>query len=219
MKEKIRLAIFDMDGTILDTLEDLQDSLNYCLAKKGYPLRTYEEVRGFVGNGIRKLIERAVPVGTSVETVDEIQQMFMPYYEEHCADKTKPYDGIVELLTELKKEGMITAVVSNKAHEAVLELCEQYFAGLFDIAVGEQKGMAQKPAPDSVYYVLKELGYSKDDAVYIGDSEVDLETAVNSGLTPYIVTWGFRDEMFLREKGAKIIVSSAKELFELLVKQ
>lgn len=217
MEQKVKLAIFDMDGTILDTLEDLQDSLNYCLEKMGYPLRSYEEVRSFVGNGIRKLIERAVPSGTSVEEIDKIHRMFMPYYEEHCADKTRPYDGIVKLLTSLKEEGVITAVVSNKAHAAVLDLCKQYFDGLFDMAVGEQEGMAKKPAPDSVYYVLRELGFSKEEAVYIGDSEVDLATAMNSGLTPYIVTWGFRDEDFLRQKGAEIIVSTPEDLLKILL--
>jgi len=217
MEQKVKLAIFDMDGTILDTLEDLQDSLNYCLGKMGYPLRSYEEVRSFVGNGIRKLIERAVPSGTSVEEIDKIHRMFMPYYEEHCADKTRPYGGIVKLLASLKEEGVITAVVSNKAHAAVLDLCKQYFDGLFDMAVGEQEGMAKKPAPDSVYYVLRELGFSKEEAVYIGDSEVDLATAMNSGLTPYIVAWGFRDEDFLRQKGAEIIVSTPEDLLKILL--
>ena len=212
----IKLAIFDMDGTILDTLKDLQDSLNYSLEKMGYPIRTYEEVRSFVGNGIRKLIERAVPMGTPADKIDETHQIFMPYYEKHCADKTRPYDGIVDLLTRLKEEGMTTAVVSNKAHAAVLDLCEEYFKGLFDIAVGEQEGMEKKPAPDSVNYVLKQLGFSKEEAVYIGDSEVDIATAINSELTPYIVTWGFRDEEFLRENGAKIIVSSTDELYDIL---
>lgn len=217
MNKQVRLAIFDMDGTILDTLEDLQDSLNYSLEKMGYPLRTYEEVRSFVGNGIRKLIERAVPQGTEASYIDETHRIFMEHYEVHCADKTRPYDGIVELLTKLKAEGIATAVVSNKAHNAVLELCEQYFKGLFDMAVGEQEGMAKKPAPDSVNFVLKTLGCAKEEAVYIGDSEVDIATALNSQLTPYIVTWGFRDEAFLRESGAEIIVHSTEELLNLFI--
>ncbi len=217
MKNQIKLAVFDMDGTILDTLEDLQDSLNYALGKMEYPLRTYEEVRSFVGNGIRKLIERAVPKGTSYEKIDETHRIFMEHYEVHCADKTRPYAGIVELLTKLKESGMATAVVSNKAHAAVLDLCEQYFKGLFDMAVGEQEEMAKKPAPDSVNLVLEKLGYTKEEAVYIGDSEVDIATAKNSGLLPYIVTWGFRDEEFLRENGAEIIVNSTDELFKLLM--
>lgn len=217
MNNRIKLAVFDMDGTILDTLEDLQDSLNYALEKMGYPLRTYEEVRSFVGNGIRKLIERAVPQGTETVRIDETHRIFMEYYKVHCADKTRPYDGIVELLTKLKEEGMATAVVSNKAHAAVLELCEEYFPQLFDMAVGEQEGMAKKPAPDSVNLVLKELGYAKEEAVYIGDSEVDIATARNSELPPYIVTWGFRDEEFLRKNGAEIIVNSTEELLRLLL--
>ena len=219
MKNQIKLAVFDMDGTILDTLEDLQDSLNFALAKMGYPLRTYEEVRSFVGNGIRKLIERAVPKGTALEKIDETHHIFMEHYEVHCADKTRPYAGIVELLTKLKESGMATAVVSNKAHSAVLDLCEQYFKGLFDMAVGEQEGMNKKPAPDAVNLVLEKLGYRREEAVYIGDSEVDIATAINSGLPPYIVTWGFRDEEFLRENGAEIIVNSAEELFALLAEK
>lgn len=219
MKKQIKLAVFDMDGTILDTLEDLQDSLNFALEKMSYPLRTYEEVRSFVGNGIRKLIERAVPQGTEVSRIDETHRIFMAHYEAHCADKTRPYDGITELLMKLKESGMATAVVSNKAHAAVLDLCEQYFKGLFDMAVGEQEDMAKKPAPDAVNLVLENLGYSREEAVYIGDSEVDIATAINSGLPSYIVTWGFRDEEFLRENGAEIIVDSTEELLNLLIQK
>ncbi len=217
MNKKIKLAVFDMDGTILDTLEDLQDSLNVTLEKMGYPKRTYEEVRSFVGNGIRKLIERAVPVGTQKEKIDQTFSLFMEYYALHCADKTKPYEGITTLLQHLKEKGLLTAVVSNKAHQAVVDLCEEYFDGLFDVAVGEQEGMAKKPAPDSVEYVLKQLGINKEDAVYIGDSEVDIATAKNSDLRAITVDWGFRDAEFLKQQGAEVIVSSTNELEKLLL--
>lgn len=215
--KKVRLAVFDMDGTILDTLEDLQDSLNVTLERMGYPLRTYEEVRSFVGNGIRKLIERAVPYGTEKEKIEQTFSLFMEYYALHCADKTRPYEGITTLLKHLRDNGMLTAVVSNKAHQAVVDLCEEYFTGLFDVAVGEQEGMAKKPAPDSVWFVLEQLHIDKKDAVYIGDSEVDLATARNSGLEAVIVDWGFRDADFLRQQGAERMVSSADELEKVLL--
>lgn len=209
---RYKLAVFDMDGTILDTLEDLTDSVNYVMEKYQFPTHTLEEVRGFVGNGIRLLIERAVPEGLSVEKIDRVHRDFMEYYTGHCADKTKPYPGISALLKKLKEAGMLTAVVSNKADSAVAELCERYFDGLFDYAVGDRPGINKKPAPDSVNEVLNRLGVEKKDAVYIGDSDVDMMTARNSGLDEIIVTWGFKDEVFLREIGAQNISHSTDEV-------
>lgn len=209
---KFSLAVFDMDGTILNTLEDLHDSLNVTLKKFGYPTRTLEEVRRFVGNGIFKLIERAAPAGCSMEQVEEVYQEFVPYYRAHCAEKTRPYDGIVKLLSDLKENGLKLAVVSNKADAAVLDLCVQYFDGLFDMAVGERAGMAKKPAPDMVKLVLSSLQISKEEAVYIGDSEVDVATAVNSGLHLCAVDWGFRDVDVLRANGAEYIFSDTESL-------
>ncbi len=207
-----KLAVFDMDGTILDTLEDLTDSVNYVLAQHGYPQPSIEAVRGFVGNGIRLLIERAVPQGLESGEIDRIHQEFMEYYKLHCADKTKPYAGIVELIRALRSAGCRTAVVSNKADAAVQELCEQYFPGLFDFALGERPGIARKPAPDSVYEVLKQFGVEQRDAVYIGDSDVDFDTAKNSGLDCISVTWGFRSEAFLREYGATVFADTPEEV-------
>ena len=207
-----KLAVFDMDGTILDTLEDLTDSVNYVMRKHHYPTHSIEAVRGFVGNGIRLLIERAVPQGTPVEQLDVAYHDFMEYYKEHCTDKTRPYNGMVELLKTLRAAGCRTAVVSNKADAAVQDLCVQYFDGLFDFAIGERPGMAKKPAPDSVYEVLKQLGIAGTEAVYIGDSDVDYDTAKNSGLDCISVTWGFRDEEFLRSYGAKTIASTMEEV-------
>lgn len=210
--KKYRLLIFDFDGTVLNTLEDLCGSLNEILRRNRFPERTLNETRHFVGNGIRKLIERAVPEGTSEETIDRLFQEFLPYYEAHCAEKTAPYPGIPELLSRLKKEGFLTAVVSNKADPAVQILCETYFKGLFDIAVGEKPGIARKPAPDMVDEVLGCLKVSKKEAVYIGDSEVDLKTAENAGLPCIGVDWGFRGADFLREHGADCIVFTPEEL-------
>ncbi|MGN0602841.1 MAG: HAD family hydrolase [Oscillospiraceae bacterium] len=212
-----KLAVFDMDGTILDTLEDLKDSVNYALSECGYPQRTYDEVRRFVGNGIRKLIERAVPEGMSVSDIDRVHEVFTGHYKVHCADKTKAYDGIKPLLEQLRANGVKTAVVSNKADYGVQELCKEYFDGLFDYAVGEREGIRRKPAPDSVNEALRVLGIPKSEAVYIGDSDVDYETAVNAGLPCISVLWGFRDEEFLRSKGASLFVHKPSEILSIVL--
>ena len=213
---KYMIAIFDLDGTILNTLEDLADSTNYALKTCGYPERTMDEVRQFVGNGIRKLMERAVPEGTPVEEIDQVHETFTAHYKVHCADKTRPYDGIMELLQNLKKDGCKLAVVSNKADYGVQELCKQYFDGVFDFAVGEREGIRKKPAPDSVNEVLKTLGCSRDRAVYIGDSDVDIQTAANAQMDHIIVEWGFRDVQFLISKGAKVLVEKPEEILEIV---
>ena len=209
---KYQLAIFDLDGTLLDTLEDLADSANYIMSSFGHPERTISEIRNFVGNGIRKLIERSAPKDTPVEEIDQMFEQFKVYYGEHCADKTKPYDGIIELLQKLRKQGVKLAVVSNKADYAVKALCEQYFPKYFDEAVGEREGIARKPAPDTVKEVLKNLQMDKSQAVYIGDSEVDVQTARNAGMDCIAVDWGFRDISVLKEAGAEIIVSTPAEI-------
>lgn len=214
---KYQLAIFDLDGTILDTLDDLADSLNYALEKSGYPVRTRDEVRRFVGNGIRKLIERGVPSGTDAESVSRVHENFTAYYKVHCADKTKPYENIPELLKKLRENGVKTAVVSNKADYAVQDLCVQYFEGLFDAAVGEREGVRKKPAPDSVNAVLEKLGVNRENSVYIGDSDVDVETARNSGMNCIAVDWGFRDRDLLISSGAEIIVSEPMKIAEIVL--
>lgn len=212
-----KLAVFDMDGTILDTLEDLKDSTNFALEKCGYPTRSYDEVRRFVGNGIRKLIERAVPEGLTTEQIDRVHEVFTEHYKVHCADKTKAYDGIKPLLEKLRASGVKTAVVSNKADYGVQELCKEYFDGLFDYAVGEREGIRRKPAPDAVNEALRVLGIDKSEAVYIGDSDVDFETAKNAELPCISVLWGFRDEEFLREKGATLFVRDPAEIYYIIM--
>lgn len=211
-----RLAVFDMDGTILDTLRDLMNSANYALEKNAFPPRTLEEVRQFVGNGIHKLVERAVPAGTRAEDVEAVFADFGEHYREHNLDTTRPYEGIVELLGKLQAAGLQLAVVSNKVDYAVKELSEKFFPGLFDMAIGEKTGVAKKPAPDAVNEVLKTLDVPREKAVYIGDSEVDIQTARNAGLDELIVTWGFRDPAFLASQGAKKLVDSPEELYKLL---
>ena len=213
---KYTMAIFDLDGTILNTLEDLADSTNYALRICGYPERTIDEVRRFVGNGIRKLVERAVPAGTSVCEMDRVHETFNRYYQVHCADKTRPYDGILKLLRDLKEDGCKLAVVSNKADYGVQELCRQYFDKVFDFAVGEREGIRKKPFPDSVDEVLKTFGVERNEAVYIGDSEVDIETAANAHIDHIIVEWGFREKDFLISQGAEVLVSKTEEIKKII---
>lgn len=211
---KYELVIFDLDGTILDTLEDLKNSTNYALTKSFYEVRTMDEVRSFVGNGIGKLIERAVPENSSEEEVSKVLADFTEHYASHCADNTKPYDGIIEVITEIRNRGYKTAVVSNKADFAVQDLCNKYFPGLFDFVVGERENIKRKPAPDSVKEVLKELDVKRKKAIYVGDSEVDIMTAKNAHISGISVTWGFRERNMLQVWGAQLIVDKPVEILE-----
>lgn len=213
---KYKLVVFDMDGTILNTLTDLTNSINYALNKYGYPLHTEHEVRQYVGNGLYKTTMRAMPSGSSEEETQKVFDEFANHYAVHSKDSTKPYPGIVELLHELKALGYKTAVVSNKADAAVVQLSEEFFPGLFDVSIGEREGVAKKPAPDEVNLALNKLNMSSTDAVYIGDSDVDMETAYNSKLDLIAVDWGFKDRSFLEERGAQIIVSSALDILKYL---
>ena len=212
----IQYIIFDMDGTLLDSLTDLQNTLNYCFGKVGFPERNYQEVRSFVGNGLRKLIERAVPKGTSEKKIDEILVMFKEYYMVHCADFTAPYEGVVDMLRDLKGKGYKMAIVSNKADEALKVLSRQFFGEYIEVAIGERQGMNKKPAPDLVYLAMKELGADKDNTVYVGDSEVDYQTAVNSGLKCISVLWGFRDRELLEGYGADCFAGSPQDVVKML---
>ena len=214
---KYKLAIFDLDGTLLDTLDDLADSLAHTLAAANLPPRTRDETRRFVGNGIHKLIERAVPAGSPDALIDNIEREFRGYYKLHCADKTKPYDGIIELIERLRANGCKTAVVSNKGDFAVQELAVRYFSGLLDCAVGERAGVRTKPAPDSVNAVLEQLRVDRADAVYIGDSDVDIDTAKNAGMDSISVLWGFRSREFLTEHGAMRFVTTPREIGDIIL--
>ena len=215
---KYKLAIFDMDGTILDTLVDLANAVNHALAVTGKPQRSLMEVRSYLGNGMLNLIRLSAPEGTSPRELEGIKDIFTEYYKTHCKDNTKPYGGIVELIAELRQKGMLTAVVSNKPDFGVQLLVEQHFPTSFDAFVGEKAGIAKKPAPDSVNAVLAQLGIAREDAVYIGDSEVDLATAKNAQMQDIIVTWGFRDEAYLLEQKPTIVVHSVEELRQELLK-
>ncbi len=216
---KYDLVIFDMDGTILDTLEDLANSVNHALEHEGYPNHTINEIRGFVGNGIRKLIERSVPRGTNEQIISKVHEEFTSYYTLHCADKTKPYTGIPELFEYIHSCGAKIAVVSNKADHAVQKLCERYFPNMIDAVAGEQMPLLpKKPAPDMVNMIISRLGIDKDKTVYIGDSEVDVQTAVNAGIDMIAVDWGFKTRDFLIKNGAGIIISDVTELKDYLSK-
>ena len=206
------LAIFDMDGTILNTLEDLTLATNAAMAAQGMPLHTEDEVRRMVGNGIRRLVERAVPPGTPPAAVEDTLTAFNEFYAAHCADHTGPYPGIPELLTTLRQAGVRTAVVSNKADYGVQALCRRYFPGQFDVAVGQRDGIRMKPAPDAVRAVLETLEIPPERAVFVGDSDVDVQTAQNAGLPCLGVDWGFRERRVLEQAGAAAVLSDAVAL-------
>lgn len=214
----MKAVIFDLDGTLLNTLDDLADATNYALAQMGYPTRTREEVCQAVGNGVAKLIERSVPKETEKKDIEKTLAIFKKQYALHSKDKTKLYEGVADMLAGLKERGIQMAIVSNKFHGAVLELKKIYFEDYINVALGEQeeKGIRKKPAPDLVNRALELLGCTKEDAVYVGDSDVDIETAKNSGLPCISVTWGFRGEKFLKEHGATQIIDRPKKIFTLL---
>lgn len=214
--KKYSTVIFDMDGTLLDTLEDLADAVNYALRAMGMPERSIEEVRSFVGNGVRRLMELSVPDGFLNPAFEDAYVKFKEYYALHCNDKTRAYEGVVGLLRDLKEEGYALAIVSNKLDAAVKELSEVYFDGIVKVAIGEKEGVAKKPAPDTVYAALEELGMPAESAVYVGDSDVDVMTAKNSHLPCISVLWGFRDEAFLREHGATLFARTPDEVKKFL---
>ena len=207
--------IFDMDGTILNTIEDLTDSTNYTMEKMGYPLHTIEEVKWFVGNGIINLIKRAVPEGTSDEDIKKTYEIFIEHYKIHCNDKTGPYEGIITLLQGLKKASKKLAVVSNKADIPVKKLADDIFPGLFDIAIGEREGVNKKPEKDMVEIALNYLKCDKENAVYIGDTDVDYMTAKNSGLDCILVSWGFRGEDFIKKYDANYFADRPEEILDI----
>ncbi len=214
---RYKVAVFDMDGTILNTLDDMTVACNYTLDKMNMPKRTMDEIRMFVGNGIPKLVERIAPAGTDEATLKKMLDIFMEFYSAHSMDKTGPYAGVPELLKKLKDNGIKLACVSNKADAAMRKLCDEFFNGLFDDAEGERAGVNKKPSPDMVWAALDKMGAQKKDAVYIGDSNVDYETAVNSGLDCISVSWGFRTRKFLEDLGSKCIADTPGEVFDIIM--
>ncbi len=204
--------IFDLDGTLLNTLWDLTEATNYALKECGYPERSYDEIRHFVGNGVEMLIRRAVPQDTSEDRIQEVLAIFKIFYMHNSRNNTKPYDGIIELLEHLKKKGFKIGVVSNKFDKAVKDLCNNYFFGLIDVVTGESANVPKKPSPIGVLKTIEELGANPDKTVLVGDSEVDIETAKNAGIYSVGVLWGFRDEQTLIDAGADELVDSPERL-------
>lgn len=241
---RYRAAVFDMDGTILNTAGDLADALNYAMRETGHRHDyTEEQVRGFVGSGIRTAIGRAfdeerrgaaarqsavgemqkppgaeeAALSADAEETERVLEVFLPYYETHCAVRTDSYPGICDMIRALRERGILTAVVSNKPDAAVKKLAQDYFDGLFDLAVGEQAGIRRKPAPDMTEKALAALGVRREEAVYIGDSEVDLETAENAGLLCIACAWGFRGAAFLRAHGAELLAEDAEDVRRIIL--
>ena len=219
MKLTKRYAIFDLDGTLLDTLDDLTDSMNYMLGKHNFPLRTRNEVRNFVGNGVRKLVERAIPTEYKAddEFIDKFYNDFSLYYNSHSDVKTSPYPGTLDMLDKLLHSGFDIAIVSNKIDSAVKSLSTKFFGERIKSAIGEKPSIRHKPEPDMVFMAMEEMGADKENSIYIGDSEVDIQTAKNAGIPCISVLWGFKDRKFLEDSGAMAIVESMEELGERLV--
>lgn len=209
---KYKTYIFDLDGTLLSTLADLAASTNHALRTHHMPERSLDEVRRFVGNGVKKLMERAIPDGLNNPLFEETFATFRQHYMQHNLDTTQPYPGIMQMLEQLKAEGKNIAVVSNKFYAATRELCRHFFGDLVPVAIGEREDIRKKPAPDTVIEALRELGVDKEGAVYIGDSDVDIMTAKNSGMPCVSVLWGFRDKEFLLEHGATTLISQPEEM-------
>lgn len=210
------LAIFDLDGTLLDTLDDLHLSVCYALKLHGFPQRSREEVRHFIGNGVKKLMERAAPPGTDKETNEKCLMSFTEYYLRHMRDNTAPFSGVLSMLEEIRNEGIKIVVVSNKLHSAVKELCEDYFPGLIDLAIGVNEESERKPSPINVIKAMESFGVGKGETIYIGDSEVDVMTAHNAGIKCIGVTWGFRDRKDLQNAGSEYIVDKAENVVEIV---
>ncbi|MBQ4123033.1 HAD family hydrolase [bacterium] len=216
---KKNTVIFDLDGTLLNTLEDLYIAFNYAIKSFGYPTRTKEEIRSFVGNGTKKAIERAINEVVEKEKLEKINEIFKEYYANHMYEKTKPYSGILEMLYKLKSKKFKIAVVSNKYDIAVKNLCNHYFKELVDIAIGEGYGIKKKPDPSGTLKVIKELNSTIENSIFVGDSNVDIETAQNVGIECISVTWGYKEETFLIEKGAKNLAKVPNNIIEIIEKK
>ena len=216
---KYQAVLFDMDGTVLDTLDDLCDSINHSLAEFSLPPVSREHVRQCLGNGAAFLVSHSIPAGSSPELEADVLAFYKPWYDAHCLIKTAPYEGILPMMQSLKEHGLRLAIISNKPDRAVQELSDAFFPGLLELSVGESPSVRRKPAPDTVLTAASQIGLSVDQCVYVGDSEVDLQTARNAGMDCISVTWGFRDEAQLIEAGASVLVRTPEELESLLLRE
>lgn len=239
VKKEYKAVIFDMDGTILDTVDDLNASINYALKQCGHRHDfTRDQCRELFGSGVHTALQRALAIeageedpemlrligtprrmtvpGIDEKEIERIEGVFRPYYLEHSMDRTGPYEGIMDLLRALRSRGIRTAVVSNKPDPAVRKLAEECFEGLFDVSAGEQPGIRRKPAPDMTDAALRQLGVSAGESLYLGDSEIDVQTAQNTGMDCVCVAWGFRSPAFLESLHPMALISAPSELFSLL---
>ena len=216
---KYQAVLFDMDGTVLDTLDDLCDSINHSLAEFSLPQVSREHVRQCLGNGAAFLVSHSIPAGSSPELEADVLAFYKPWYDAHCLIKTAPYEGILPMMQSLKEQGLRLAIISNKPNRAVQELSDAFFPGLLELSVGESPSVRRKPAPDTVLTAVSQIGLSVDQCVYVGDSEVDLQTARNAGMDCISVTWGFRDESQLIEAGASVLVRTPEELESFLLRE
>lgn len=210
-------VLFDLDGTLLNTLDDLTDAVNHTLRVYGYPTKTLEQVRTSVGNGIRKLIERVLPQGAANPNMEAALAEFKRYYTQHCNVRTRPYEGVVEALAALDEAGVKLAIVSNKNDEAVKALARDYFGSLVSAAIGGREGVPRKPAPDMPLMALEAIGAIPERTLFVGDSDVDLQTAANSGMDCMLVTWGFRDRELLAALNPRFLVEDAAEMPALIL--
>ena len=209
---RYKAVLFDMDGTVLDTLDDLADSVNRSLREFGLPEVSRFQVGQSLGNGAKYLIRHCLPEGSDEALCEQVLSFYKPWYDAHCRIKTKPYDGILQLMETLRADGVSQAIISNKPDSAVRELAEAFFPGLMDVVIGESPAVKRKPSPDTVLAAARQMGLMASDCVYIGDTEVDLETARNAGMDCIPVSWGFRTEEQLRAAGAEEIIRSPEEL-------
>ncbi len=216
MMNNNKCVIFDLDGTLLYTLEDLKNSVNFALVKSGFKERSLDEVREFVGNGIENLMRKSVPENTSENDFQTCFEDFKKHYKLHSEDNTKEYNGITEMLKTLKQNNVLLAVVSNKADFAVKTLCDKYFGGLLNVAVGEREGIKRKPSPDSVNEVIKYLNVDKKNCFYVGDSDVDVKTARNAELKCIACTWGFRSVSVLEKENPEYIINNVKDILKIV---
>lgn len=209
---RYKAVLFDMDGTVLDTLDDLADSVNRSLREFGLPEVSRFQVGQSLGNGAKYLIRHCLPEGSDEALCERVLSFYKPWYDAHCRIKTKPYDGILQLMETLRADGVSQAIISNKPDSAVQELAEAFFPGLMDVVIGESPAVKRKPSPDTVLAAARQMGLMASDCVYIGDTEVDLETARNAGMDCIPVSWGFRTEEQLCAAGAEEIIRSPEEL-------
>ena len=209
---RYKAVLFDMDGTVLDTLDDLADSVNRSLREFGLPEVSRFQVGQSLGNGAKYLIRHCLPEGSDEALCEQVLSFYKPWYDAHCLIKTKPYDGILQLMETLRADGVSQAIISNKPDSAVQELAEAFFPGLMDVVIGESPAVKRKPSPDTVLAAASQMGLMASDCVYIGDTEVDLETARNAGMDCIPVSWGFRTEEQLLAAGAEEIIRSPEEL-------